>query len=54
MLKLPTKPLTEDGNCADDCPVEIAITEECIVTSYHRDFNTIKKSNILLLTGAIK
>jgi SAM-dependent methyltransferase len=43
VLKLPTKPLTEDGKCVDNCPVEIAITEECVVTSYHRDFSTLKK-----------
>lgn len=43
ILNFPTKPLTEDGKYADECPVEITITEECIVTSYHRNFNTLKQ-----------
>lgn len=43
ILKLPTKPLTEDGKYIDGCPVEIKITEDCVVTSYYRDFNTLKK-----------
>jgi SAM-dependent methyltransferase len=43
ILKFPTKPLTEDGKYADNCPVEITITENCIVTSYHRNFDTLKK-----------
>ncbi len=51
ILKFPTRPLTEDGKYVDDCPVEITITEDCIVTSYHRDFNTLKK---LLETAGFK
>lgn len=43
ILKYPTKPLTEDGKYIDGCPVETALTEDCILTTYHRDFSTLKK-----------
>ena len=43
ILKFPTKPLTEDNKFVDGCPVEIRIREDCVVTSYQRDFNTLKK-----------
>ncbi|MBY0501475.1 MAG: class I SAM-dependent methyltransferase [Alphaproteobacteria bacterium] len=43
VLGLPTTPLTEDGKYVDGCPVEIKITEECVVTSYYRGFNTLKE-----------
>lgn len=43
ILNFPVKSLTEDGTYRDGCPVEITITEECIVTSYHREFETFKK-----------
>ncbi len=43
ILKYPTKPLTEDGKYIDGCPVETVLTEDCILTTYHRDFSTLKK-----------
>lgn len=43
VLGLPTTPLTDDGKYVDGCPVEIKITEDCVVTSYYRDFNILKK-----------
>ncbi|MBX9621584.1 MAG: class I SAM-dependent methyltransferase [Alphaproteobacteria bacterium] len=43
ILKYPTKPLTEDGKYIDGCPVETGLTEDCILTTYHRNFSTLKK-----------
>lgn len=43
ILKFPTKLLSEDGTYRDGCPIEITITEDCIVTSYHREFEIFEK-----------
>lgn len=43
VLGLPTTPLTEDGKHVDGCPVEIKITDDCVVISYYRGFNTLKQ-----------
>ena len=42
ILKYPTKPLTEDGKYIDGCPVETGLTDDCTITVYQRDFNTLK------------
>ncbi|MCC8368656.1 MAG: class I SAM-dependent methyltransferase [Rickettsia endosymbiont of Oxypoda opaca] len=43
ILKLPTKPLTKDNKYIDGCPIQIEIIENCTVTSYQRNFETIKQ-----------
>jgi ubiquinone/menaquinone biosynthesis C-methylase UbiE len=43
ILKFPVKPLTDNGTYIDGCPIEIEITENCIVTCYQRNFRTLKK-----------
>ena len=43
ILKYPTKPLTENGKYNDGCSVKTVLTEDCILTTYHRDFSTLKK-----------
>ncbi len=42
ILKFPVRPL-EDNKYTDGCPIQIEITDDCIVTSYHRNFDTIKQ-----------
>ncbi|WP_250311207.1 class I SAM-dependent methyltransferase [Rickettsia endosymbiont of Oedothorax gibbosus] len=41
ILKLPTKPL-HNNQYSDGCPIEISITNDCVVRSYQRDFDTLK------------
>jgi SAM-dependent methyltransferase len=41
ILDFPIKPL-ENNEYADGSPIEITITDECVVTSYHRNFSTLK------------
>lgn len=41
ILKFPTK-LLQGSEYKDGSPIEISITDDCIVTSYQRNFNTIK------------
>lgn len=43
ILKLPVKPLTKNYKYTDGCPIQIEITENCIVTSYQRNLETIKQ-----------
>jgi SAM-dependent methyltransferase len=42
ILRFPVKPL-KDNKYADGYPIEIGITDDCVVTSYHRNFDTIKQ-----------
>lgn len=41
ILKLPTRPLY-NNQYTDGSPIEISITNDCVVTSYQRDFDTLK------------
>jgi len=41
ILKFPTKPL-HNNEYSDGCPIQIEITNDCIVTPYQRNFDTIK------------
>ncbi len=41
ILKFPTKFLKDEYT--DGCPIEISITNDCVVTCYHMDFDTIKR-----------
>ena len=43
ILKFPVKSLTDNSTYIDGCPIEIEITESCIVTCYQRDFITLKQ-----------
>jgi ubiquinone/menaquinone biosynthesis C-methylase UbiE len=43
ILKFPVKPLTANGTYIDGCPIEIEITENCIVTCYQRNLSTLKQ-----------
>lgn len=42
ILKLPTKFLTDEYR--DGCPIEISITNDCVLTCYHWNFDVIKRS----------
>ena len=42
ILKFPVKFLG-DNKYTDDFPIQIEITDDCTVTSYHRNFDTIKE-----------
>lgn len=42
ILNFPTKPLV-GKKYTDGCPIQIGITDECVVTSYQRNFSTLKK-----------
>lgn len=42
VLKLSVKPLPPNDKYTDGCPIQIEITENCIVTSYQRNLETIK------------
>jgi cyclopropane fatty-acyl-phospholipid synthase-like methyltransferase len=42
ILKFPTKPLN-DNKYTDNSPIQIEITDDCVVTSYQRNFDTIKQ-----------
>lgn len=42
ILKLPVKSLTKNYKYTDGCPIQIEITENCIVTSYQRNLDTIE------------
>lgn len=42
ILKLPIKYLTKNYKYTDGCPIQIEITENCVVTSYPRNLETIK------------
>lgn len=41
ILKFPTK-LLGNNEYIDGCPIQINITNDCIVTCYHRNFDTLK------------
>ncbi|CAH0547949.1 unnamed protein product [Brassicogethes aeneus] len=43
ILKLSAKPLTKDNEYTDGCPIQLEIIENCIVTCYQRNFETIKQ-----------
>ncbi|CAH0547950.1 unnamed protein product [Brassicogethes aeneus] len=43
ILKLTAKPLTKDNEFTDGCPIQMEIIENCIVTCYQRNFETIKQ-----------
>jgi 2-polyprenyl-3-methyl-5-hydroxy-6-metoxy-1,4-benzoquinol methylase len=43
ILKFPAKPLTDNHTYTDGCPIEIEITEDCVVTCYQRNFGTLKQ-----------
>lgn len=43
ILKFPIKLLGDQRTYRDGCPIEITITEDCVVTSYHRKFETFKR-----------
>jgi len=42
ILKFPVKPL-KNNEYADGYPIQIGITDDCVVTSYQRNFETIKR-----------
>jgi ubiquinone/menaquinone biosynthesis C-methylase UbiE len=42
ILKFPTKPL-KNNEYTDGCPIQIGITDDCVVTSYQRNFDTLKQ-----------
>lgn len=43
ILNFPVKLLSDEKIYTDGCTVQIEITKDCIVKSYHRDFSTLKK-----------
>ncbi|MGI4752482.1 MAG: class I SAM-dependent methyltransferase [Janthinobacterium lividum] len=43
ILKLPVKTLVSNNKYSDGCSIQIEITKNCIVTSYQRNFETIKQ-----------
>ncbi len=43
ILKLPVKALVNNNKYSDGCSIQIEITKNCIVTSYQRNFETIKQ-----------
>lgn len=42
ILKFPVKSLKDD-KYTDGCPIQIEITDDCVVTSYQRNFDTLKQ-----------